>query len=188
MEWKPSFYWFQVEPFRKSTGPTTAIPVAIVKCSLAEECAAHSWTNRLVSESGDTKFATWEQVTVEELMAFVFLMGLNRLPALFDYWRLDLSYHYAPLQTRSPGIASLGTCISLTTAISFHNQTQILTSLAKLDQLLTVWSENSNCRTSQLVIMLLMKPWSASEENPAWSSICPQKYNKAWNRGVGTHR
>ena len=49
------------------------------------------------------KFAAWEQATVPELKAyfgFMILMGINKLPALVDYWKVDPIFHYAPVAGR----------------------------------------------------------------------------------------
>ena len=95
-----------MEPFTEATGPTTAIPTAISEVfqlffSLGILQHIVDQTNLYASQvMGDSQFATWEQVTIEELKAyfgFMILMGLNQLPALFDYWRLDVIYHYSPI-------------------------------------------------------------------------------------------
>ena len=52
---------------------------------------------------GAEKFATWTQITVEELqayMGFMILMGLVRLPSIYDYWKKDDTYHYSPIASR----------------------------------------------------------------------------------------
>ena len=45
----------------------------------------------------------WDKVTVEELcayMGFMLLMGIVRLPSLYDYWKNDKVYHYAPVASK----------------------------------------------------------------------------------------
>ena len=109
VEWKTNYEFVQVEPFTEATGPTTAIPTAISEIfqlffSLGILQHIVDQTNLYASQvMGDSQFATWEQVTIEELKAyfgFMILMGLNQLPALFDYWRLDVIYHYSPIASR----------------------------------------------------------------------------------------
>ena len=49
---------------------------------------------------GDDAFAKWVPVTaaeIEAFLGFMILMGINRLPALRDYWRCDPAYHYGPI-------------------------------------------------------------------------------------------
>ena len=52
---------------------------------------------------GAERFATWTQITVEELqayMGFMILMGLVKLPSIYDYWQKDETYHYSPIASR----------------------------------------------------------------------------------------
>ena len=85
VEWKTQFSVVQVEPFRE-TGPTTAFPVAIAEIfkmffSVGIVQLIVEQTNLYANQvMGDAKFATWEQVTTDELMAyfgFMILMGIN---------------------------------------------------------------------------------------------------------------
>ena len=61
-------------------------------------------TNQFALESmGGEKFAKWTEVTVEELQAytgFMTLMGLVKLPSIYDYWQRDEIYHYSPVASR----------------------------------------------------------------------------------------
>ena len=46
---------------------------------------------------------SWEPITPEELCAyfgFMMLMGLVKLPSIYDYWQKDLVYHYSPIADR----------------------------------------------------------------------------------------
>ena len=52
---------------------------------------------------GGEKFAKWNQVTVEELqayMGFMILMGIVRLPSIYDYWQKEDIYHYSPVASK----------------------------------------------------------------------------------------
>ena len=52
---------------------------------------------------GGEKFARWTPVTVEELnayMGFMILMAIVHLPSIYDYWKKDEIYHYAPIASR----------------------------------------------------------------------------------------
>ena len=52
---------------------------------------------------GESAFATWTQVTTDELWAylgFCILMAVNHLPSMSDYWSTDEVYHYSPVAGR----------------------------------------------------------------------------------------
>ena len=45
------------------------------------------------------QYAKWEEVTAEEICFL--LMGINHLPALSDYWKLDPTYRYGPIADKT---------------------------------------------------------------------------------------
>ena len=52
---------------------------------------------------GEEKFDTWQQVSVEEIMAymgFMILMGIVKLPSISDYWKRNEIFHYEPIASR----------------------------------------------------------------------------------------
>jgi hypothetical protein len=52
---------------------------------------------------GAENFAMWTEITVEELQAymrFMILMGLVKLPGIYDYWQKDETCHYSPIASR----------------------------------------------------------------------------------------
>ena len=52
---------------------------------------------------GDDKYAAWEEVSTDELKAylgFCILMGINQLPALNDYWSSDHTLRYSPIANK----------------------------------------------------------------------------------------
>ena len=52
---------------------------------------------------GEEQYAQFVQVTVDELQAylgFCVLMGLVQMPAMEDYWKRDVHFHYAPVADR----------------------------------------------------------------------------------------
>ena len=54
---------------------------------------------------GPDKYEEWVEVTVEELKAYLgfsILMGIVRLPALEDYWKVDPFLNFPPIATRIP--------------------------------------------------------------------------------------
>ena len=51
----------------------------------------------------DAQYTKWENVNAEDIwayMGFMILMGINHLPALADYWKLDPTYRYSPIADR----------------------------------------------------------------------------------------
>ena len=51
----------------------------------------------------EERYSQWQIITIEELqayMGFMILMGIVRLPALDDYWKVDEVFHYAPIAKR----------------------------------------------------------------------------------------
>ena len=58
------------------------------------------YANQVMS---DEQYAKWVHVNEEEIwayMGFVILMGINHLPALSDYWKMDPTYWYGPIADR----------------------------------------------------------------------------------------
>ena len=51
----------------------------------------------------EERYSQWQIITIEELqayMGFMILMGIVRLPALDDYWKVEEVFHYAPIAKR----------------------------------------------------------------------------------------
>ena len=51
----------------------------------------------------EERYSQWQIITIEELqayMGFMILMGIVRLPALDDYWKVDEVFYYAPIAKR----------------------------------------------------------------------------------------
>ena len=49
------------------------------------------------------RYSTWRAITIDELcayMGFMILMGIVKLPAIYDYWKKDAIYHYSPVASR----------------------------------------------------------------------------------------
>ena len=54
---------------------------------------------------GKDKYDIWDQVTEDEILAyigFMVLMGIVRLPSIYDYWRKDNTLNYSPISTKIP--------------------------------------------------------------------------------------
>ena len=107
--WTTELEPVDIEPFTEAVGPTFDIPAS--PCEVFQ----HFFTNEICSMitqqtnlyasqvMGAERYSTWEKVTVDELRAyfgFSILMGLVQLPAINDYWRRDLYFHYSPIADR----------------------------------------------------------------------------------------
>ena len=65
---------------------------------------------------GADKFASWTKITVEELqayMGFMILMGLVKLPSIFDYWKKDETFHYSSIASRITRTGSLNSVTNI---------------------------------------------------------------------------
>ena len=50
-----------------------------------------------------SQYEQWSKVTADEIWAyfgFMISMGINQLPAIADYWKLDPTYRYGPIAGR----------------------------------------------------------------------------------------
>ena len=65
---------------------------------------------------GSEKYSYWTPLIVEEMKAyfgFIILMGIVRLPSLYDYWKKDHHYHYAPIASRISRDRFMDICIGI---------------------------------------------------------------------------
>ena len=108
-QWSSSLNSVSISDFTSPVGPTVTIP----ECPLEvfERMFTPSLMDAIVEQTnlyakevmGGEKYDAWYKVTTEELKAyfgFCILMGINRLPALDDYWSSDLTLRYAPIADR----------------------------------------------------------------------------------------
>ena len=57
-------------------------------------------SNKYAAECLGERFDSWHPLTLEELLAyfgFMILMGLVKLPFIYDYWKKDEIFHYSPV-------------------------------------------------------------------------------------------
>ena len=98
-----------VQDFNKTPGPKLTIPHTVKETfflfftpMLLELIVEQS--NKYAAECmGEEKYAKWNEITVEELcayMGFMLLMGVVHLPSLYDYWKKDEVYNYSPVASR----------------------------------------------------------------------------------------
>ena len=105
-QWSSNLSSVPISNFSSPVGPTTPVPDSHSKVfelpSLMDTIVQQ--TNLYAKKGmGDEKYAAWEKVTLDELKAylgFCILMGINRLPALDDYWNSDHTLRYSPIADR----------------------------------------------------------------------------------------
>ena len=106
LQWTTELQPVHIEPFNEAVGPVFDIPASPCKVFqhffIDELCRMiTNQTNLYASQvMGPDKYSSWVEVTVDELRAyfgFSILMGLVQLPAINDYWRRDLYFHYSPI-------------------------------------------------------------------------------------------
>ena len=104
-QWSSSLNSVSISDFTSPVGPTVTIP----ECPLEvfERMFTPSLMDAIVEQTNlyakevirGEKYDAWYKVTTEKLKAyfgFCILMGINRLPALDDYWSSDLTLRYPP--------------------------------------------------------------------------------------------
>ena len=99
----------QVPPFTSPVGPAVPVPsspLGIFQLFFTEELLEEivSQSNRYAKQVLEEEaYSQWDAITVEELKAFIgfcLLMGVKRLPAIYDYWKRDPFYRYSPIADR----------------------------------------------------------------------------------------
>ena len=109
VQWSSTLECINVPPFTDTAGPRVPVPpspLGIFSLFFTPALLAFivEQSNQFALECmGAEKFATWTQITVEELqayMGFMILMGLVKLPSIYDYWKKDDTYHYSPIASR----------------------------------------------------------------------------------------
>ena len=107
IRWTSSLKSICVMPFTAPTGPRVTIPSVVKEIflfftsTLMEHIVDQS--NMYASECLGERYSSWQPITLEELKAyfgFMILMGLVKLPSIYDYWKKDEVFHYAPVASR----------------------------------------------------------------------------------------
>ena len=107
--WKEKYTTVKVKKFTSPTGPTCILPSMILEVFLlffTDELLGMiaEQTNLYASQTMTIEaYSKWAIVTVEELKAylgFYILMGLVRMPSMYDYWSTNPIYRYAPIADR----------------------------------------------------------------------------------------
>ena len=105
----------QVQPFSMNVRPTFPLeeePVAIFSALFTPLLLDHivGETNRYATlcltstHKGEDPPPTWETDAndISAYLGFAILMGINRVPDLYDYWSTIELYHYFPVASRIP--------------------------------------------------------------------------------------
>ena len=98
ISWSSDLKSITIKPFTGQCGPNVPLPSSpaglfqlFFTTALLDYIVQQ--TNQYALECmGGEKFAKWNQVTVEELeayMGFMILMGIVRLPSVYDYWQKE---------------------------------------------------------------------------------------------------
>ena len=108
IKWKAKLTAIQVQPFFQPTGPRINNPSTIkdifflfFTLTILQHIVDQS--NVYAAECLGDMYYTWQQITVQELtayMGFMILIGLVKLPSIADYWKKDMIYHYLPIASR----------------------------------------------------------------------------------------
>ena len=104
-----------VHPFSMDVGPTIQLgddPTDIFLRFFTPQLLDHivMETNLFACQclssanEGEGPPPTWETNTeeIKDYLGFAILMGINRLPDLYDYWSTDEVFHYYPIASRIP--------------------------------------------------------------------------------------
>ena len=109
VEWSSTLTSVTVQLFREHVGPRVPIPSNILSIFLSFMTSS-IWqliidqTNLFALQClGEEKYAQWVEVTVDELKAylgFMILVGVVKLPSIYDYWKTSAIFHYSPIASR----------------------------------------------------------------------------------------
>ena len=104
-----------VHPFSMDVGPTIQLgddPTDIFLRFFTPQLLDHIVTETNLfacqclssAHEGEGPPPTWETNTeeIKAYLGFAILMGINRLPDLYDYWSTDEVFHYYPIASRIP--------------------------------------------------------------------------------------
>ena len=104
--WSANTHPITVVPFTSSTFQVEDSPIDVFQHFLPDQFLQNVCVQtNLYAEQvmGPAKYLEWKEVNVTEMKAYIgfsILMGLVRLPAIEDYWKVDPYLHYAPIADR----------------------------------------------------------------------------------------
>ena len=108
--WEDQLAPISTKPFSSPVGPRVAIPSGIketfslfftttVLQHIVDQ--SNNYALDFLDEVGRRE--SWTMITLEELqayMGFMILMGIVKLPSMYDYWKKDEVFHYAPVANK----------------------------------------------------------------------------------------
>ena len=106
--WKVETHSVSTTPFVQPVGPAHILPpslLEIFKLFMTSALVAmiveqsNLYARQVLGDAADT----WEDITENDIWAmfgFCILMGINKLPALHQYWSHNPVYHYRPVAER----------------------------------------------------------------------------------------
>ena len=90
----PTLKPISVTEFEETAGPKVPMPsspLGIFSLLITMTYIVDQSNQFALKCMGEERFGTWTKVTVEELqtyMGFIILMGLVKLPSIYDYWKM----------------------------------------------------------------------------------------------------
>ena len=108
IEWSQQLKTVVVKSYQGTSGPSSTLPDTIkalfmifFSSSVMDYIVQES--NRYAEQCLGEAFTSWKPITPEELeayMGFMILMGLVKLPCIYDYWKKDNTFHYSAVASR----------------------------------------------------------------------------------------
>ncbi len=95
--------------FTVQAGPTVPIPGSFIEIfrlmftqsiilMIVEQ--TNLYVCQTMTDEAYAKYVPVTQAEIETYLGFMILMGVNRLPSLYDYWKKDPTFHYSPIASR----------------------------------------------------------------------------------------
>lgn len=106
--WSENLTPITITPFTQPTGPTRVLPQTIKQIFMLFFTSSIldiivTETNRYAAECLGDLYQAWTPLTIVEFQAytgFMILMGLVKMPSMYDYWQRDEIFHYAPIANK----------------------------------------------------------------------------------------
>ena len=98
-----------VDPFTERVGPNVQLPSTPLEVfqlfftSAMLDLIVEETNRYALSCMGEQKYQLWNTISHDDIKAYfgsMILMGLVRLPSLYDYWKKDPYFHYMPIAKR----------------------------------------------------------------------------------------
>ena len=102
--WTNQLTSIMVTPFTETVGPLSSTPLEVFRMFFTSAimniivCQTNLYALQCM---GEEKYDRWDKVTEEEMLTLI-LMGIVRLPSIYDYWKKDDTFNYSPIATKIP--------------------------------------------------------------------------------------